>query len=101
MTIQEGKKFLKEKDYKIDGDHAWKRTTGSDCQCNDRPPNISIEFWSHSVDGKIHESMEIKIRAETTSGDWCNIGWYGLSIDRLDSLSEFEYLIEKMWETLN
>ena len=104
MTIENAKQLLLDKDYKQEAhpimpneEQYYKRISGSDCNLNGRPPPIVITF--NTFQDQI--SMKIGLRAETASGDWCDIGWYAMNIDRLDSLSEHEYLIEKMWETLN
>ena len=104
MIIEQARILLLDKDYKKEPhpilqnqEQYYKRITGSDCNSNHRPPPMIITF--HTFQNTI--SMSIGLRAETISEDWCDIGWYSMSIDRLDSLSEFEYLIEKMWETLN
>ena len=79
----------------------YKRINGADCQTNNKPPTIVVELYELKMLSFVNHSMKISLRAETASGDWCDIGWYSLPIERVDSMDEFEYLMEKMWATLN
>ena len=108
MTVDEAKELLIKAGYKkekhpfYDYDEPYyKRITGPDCNCNERPPSMVVTISTIELNHEIHLSLQINLRAETAAGDWADIGWYGMSIDRLDSLSEFEYIIEKMWSSLN
>ncbi len=81
----------------------YKRLQGAcDCMCNNRAPNIGVELYELADNnGIMHNAMKIGLRAETTAGDWCDLNWYGMAFSRLDSLSEFEYLLENAWNSLN
>ena len=109
MTVKEATTLLIKNDYKQDltmsepdAIYFYKRIQGaSNCQCNDRPPSIGITIYDLQHWDKAYTSMKINLRAETISGDWCDLGWYSMSLDRLEDLSTFEYLLAKAWESFN
>jgi len=110
MNHDEAKKLLLEKGYKLDTTmnlepdayYYYKQIKGAtDCRLNERPPSIGVTIYDIDHENRIYLSMKINLRAEAHSGDWVDIGYYSLALDRLDDLSTFEYTIAKMWESAN
>ena len=108
MEITEAEKILLKNRYKRDPSstistrYYYKRTTDSDCQCNERPPNIGVTLHDINFNGTEHyTSMKINIRAEAVNGQWVDTGYYSLPLEEIKSISTYEYTITKMWEAAN
>ena len=110
MNHDEAKKLLVERGYKFDSTmnlepdtyYYYKRIKGAtECRLNERSPSVGISIYDTMHNDINYISMKVNLRAETVTGDWCDIGWYSMPLDRLEDLSTFEYLIEMMWEKLN
>ena len=110
MTKQQAIDLLLEKGYTEDtvgykmypeDRYFYKRTTGSDCLCNEKPPAFGVTLTSWELSEKIHDSMTMKIVAESVNGEWVNTGYYGMAYDALNELSTMEFTILKSWEAFN
>ena len=110
MNHDEAKKLLLEKGYKLDTTmnsepgayYYYKRIKGaSDCRLNERPPSIGVTIYDINHGNVRYLSMKINLRAEAHSGDWVDIGYYSLRLERLEDLSTFEFTIAKQWEIAN
>lgn len=76
------------------------------CMCNEKPPQYTIEGFDPNVFNKVGNdlwplSYKISVKAEDKLGNWCDLGYYSLSVDELDILPEIERKLLKAWEVLN
>ena len=109
MKIEEVIELLLNQGYKEDSysmdDHTryfYKRLYGAtDCHLNERPPSIGISLYEMNLNGKMHESMKINLRAEAANRQWVDVGYYALDLSEIEHLSDYTYTIEKMWECAN
>ncbi len=110
MNHDEAKKLLLEKGYKLDTTmnleqdsyYYYKRIQGAtDCKLNKRSPSIGVTIYETNHNNIEYLSMKINLRAEALSGDWVDVGYYSLALDRLEDLSTFEFTIAKQWEIAN
>ena len=105
MLVRDATDYLKDNGYKYErgSDPSWKvhylykRMDCTDCQCNERPPNLGFE---------IHELpegdfMSVKIRGEAINGQWVDVGYYSMDVDMVKEVSTLEFTITKMWECAN
>ena len=105
MKITDAIEWLKQNGYKDERGsnpewethYLYKRTDCTDCNCNERPPNIGFEFSSFNG----HEAFSVKIRGEAISGQWVDVGYYSCPIDFVKELSTIEFTVKKMWECAN
>ena len=108
MNIDELKEELLNDSYKIENGgifdyevlYFYKRIQGNDCKTNERPPNIGITvyYWKPSDS----YSFDIRLRAETPMGIWCDIGFYSMSLEEIiENRKTLEYLIEKQWALIS
>jgi len=110
MTKQQAIDLLLEKGYVEDtvgykmypeDRYFYKRTTGSDCLCNEKPPAFGVTLTSLELNGKVHDSMTMKIVAESVNRAWVDTGYYAMAYDVLNELSTMEFTILKSWEAFN
>lgn len=113
MQTEDVMNILKDRGYKVEPaqkmpgipasveQFAYKRIAGSDCQTNERPPNIVVVVSSITYNDTVHTSMSVYIKGETISGRWCDLSQYGLSLDEIEHISDIEYELTKCWEILN
>jgi hypothetical protein len=74
-----------------------KRSVGSECQTNHRPPLFTISIYENTD----FNPMSIRIRGKTASNRWIDTGYYSLPLEEVDNIKELEYTIEKSWEAFN
>ena len=98
VKLLESKGFKKEKYPIFDYDEQWyKRISGSDCSQNGRPPPMVVTI--STINGYV--ALSISLRGGTASGDWTDIRFYAMELDRLEDLDTFQFLIERAWEGFN
>ena len=103
MTKDVAIMFLKKKGFKIDRTksetvtYLYKRTEGTDCSSNKRPPALGVEIYEH----REHKSLAIKIRAEAVNGQWIDVGFYSMPLEEVLEIDTYMYVITKMWECAN
>ena len=107
MEVAEAIELLLENGYKRDissteqEQYFYKRISGSDCMCNERPPSIGVTIYDIPHNRERYISMDINLRAEAVNRQWTNIGYYSCNLSELSELSTYEYIISKMWECAN
>ena len=80
----------------------YKRAIGaSNCLCNEKPPAFGVTLTSLELNGKVHESMTMKIVGESVNKEWVTTGYYAMAYDALNELSTMEFTILKSWEAFN
>jgi hypothetical protein len=93
--------YRKEKQTKETEWYFYKRSTGSDCRLNERPPSFGVTLYELPVKDELYTSMKINLRAEAMNGQWVDLGYYSCPLSQLEHLSDMEFTIEKMWECAN
>jgi len=111
--------FLIEKGYKKYDDHIYndeyyakKAGTSKNCFINDKPPVLVVKIYRHkgwrsgeiSIIGGAREYQSIRDGESFSSSDSVKLMFYGIHIDRLLLVGNFEYFEEKLtkaWEAVH
>ncbi len=113
MNINEFKEKINDAGYSyanIDLDNSgryrytfWKRSnSGVYCNCNDKPVSFEITYFDNRFLFEYRSLCNIGIIAETNSGNWIDFKFYSIDEqDLLDKLPEFEYKLQRAWESVN
>jgi len=103
MTKDVAVMLLKEKGFKVDRTthenmiYMYKATEGTDCRLNERPPKLGVEIYDY----RNHQSLTMKIRAESANGQWVDVGFYSMPLEEVLEIDTYMYVITKMWECAN
>ena len=105
MTVDEAVELLTIKGYKEDkfafGDSStryfYRRTEGPDCRCNERPPAIGVSIYTH----KVHNAVEIGLRAETVEGQWVDFKYYAMALQETGNVDSYARYLSAMWKVAN
>ena len=105
MTIDKAVELLILKGYKEDkfafGDsntrYFYKRIEGPDCRCNERPPAIGVSIYTH----KIHNAIEVGLRAETVEGQWVDLKYYAMALQEIKHIGSYARYLSAMWRIAN
>lgn len=107
MTNDELKYELEQRGYKLDPDEShvysmFKRSNSTVyCACNEKPPQLRIDFYSKICDID-YTACDISICAENNKSEWIDFKFYGISrSELLKRLPEFEYKLQRAWESIN
>lgn len=72
------------------------------CNCNEKPVKFEIRYYPKIGNNIKYEQCEIRIIAETNVGDWVDLAFYSINVqDLLDDLTDFEYRLQRAWESVN
>jgi hypothetical protein len=82
---------------------AYKRITNApDCQCNDKPPNVTVTPYNIVFDTNIFHSVEFQLTGELPNGMWFKTEIYGIKYeDVITKLDEIVAILARAWITAN
>ena len=85
----------------LDNSGRWTFSKRSDssiyCNCNGKSVSFEITYFDNSIN-----LCNIAIIAETNNSNWIDFNFYSINPQELlDKLPEFEYKLQRAWESVN
>lgn len=64
--------------------YAWKQLADvPDCQLNEKPPCVTVDFYSSPINDHLWESCEVKVAGDTGGDQWVKLSAYSISPSEL------------------
>lgn len=80
--------------------YAWQpsRTSARECQCNDKPPSVTVNPYQFAINGHTHSSAEIRLAGEMPNGRWVDFRVYSVPMKEvMDALPGALDALESAW----
>jgi hypothetical protein len=76
--------------------------SGVYCNCDGKPVWLEITYFDNSFLVEYKDLCNIRIIAEAHNSNWIDFKFYSIDAqDLLDKLPEFEYKLQRAWESVN